>query len=107
MGLLDSGTWHGKIYSGGWTDGSGGDYPVRAVDRAELGRIGPATAADVHKAAAAAADAQRDWAALPYSERAAVLRRAGDLWHAARRGDHRLADAGDRRDRPVRRVPGA
>ena len=29
-----------------------------------------------------AADAQRDWAALPYLERAAVLRRAGDLWHA-------------------------
>ena len=38
--------------------------------------------ADVHKAAAGAAEAQRDWAAAPYNERAAVLRRAGDLWHA-------------------------
>ena len=36
----------------------------------------------MHKAAAAAAEAQRDWAALPHPERAAVLRRAGDLWHA-------------------------
>ena len=27
-------------------------------------------------------EAQRAWAAAPYNERAAVLRRAGDLWHA-------------------------
>ena len=33
----------------------------------------------------AAVDAQRAWAAAPYTERAAVLRRAGDLWHAATR----------------------
>lgn len=47
-----------------------------------LGRSGLATPDDVHKAAARAADAQRAWAALPYLERSAVLRRAGDLWHA-------------------------
>lgn len=38
MGLLDSGSWHGKIYSNGWVDGSGGDYPVtEPATGAELG----------------------------------------------------------------------
>jgi benzaldehyde dehydrogenase (NAD) len=48
----------------------------------QIGSIGLASPADVAAAAAAAAEAQRGWAALPYNERAAVLRRAGDLWHA-------------------------
>src|SRR5512133_1167264 len=79
MPLLDGDGWHGKIYSGGWTDGSGESYDVVSPSTGEtLGRSGLATAADVHKAAAAAADAQRDWASRPYVERAAVLRRVGD-----------------------------
>ena len=36
----------------------------------------------MRKAARRAAEAQRSWAAASYSERAAVLRRAGDLWNA-------------------------
>jgi benzaldehyde dehydrogenase (NAD) len=83
MPLLDGDGWNGKIYSGGWTDGLGEPFDVVSPSTGEtLGRSGLATAADVHKAAAAAADAQRDWAARPYMERAAVLRRVGDLWHA-------------------------
>src|SRR5690242_2049637 len=83
MPLLDGDGWHGRIYSGGWTEGSGEPFDVLSPSTGEtLGRSGLATEADVHKAAAMAADAQRDWAALPYLERAAVLRRAGDLWHA-------------------------
>src|ERR1700683_3797502 len=83
MGLLDSGSWHGKIYSNGWVDGSGADYPVtEPATGAELGRIGRATPADVRAAARTARAAQPAWAAPPYSERAAVLRRAGDLWLA-------------------------
>ena len=39
-----------------------------------------ASADDVATAAAGAAEAQRAWAATPHTERAAVLRRAGDLW---------------------------
>ena len=50
--------------------------------------------------------AQREWAALPYDERAAVLRRAGDAVRRARGRDQRLADPGVRRDPPVRRLPG-
>ena len=26
MGLLDDGAWQGKVWTGGWTDGSGGTY---------------------------------------------------------------------------------
>jgi len=43
-----------------------------------LGQVGKATPDDVHTAALRAVDAQRSWAALPFEERAAVLRRAGD-----------------------------
>src|SRR5204863_10125523 len=46
----------------------------------EIGRMGEAGPDDVADAASAAAEAQREWAALPHTERAAVLRRAGDLW---------------------------
>ncbi|MBV9092334.1 MAG: benzaldehyde dehydrogenase, partial [Streptosporangiaceae bacterium] len=49
---------------------------------AELGRAGIASPADVAAAAQAAAAAQPAWAALPYTERAAILRRAGDIWKA-------------------------
>ncbi len=83
MPLLDGTAWHGKIYSTGWVDGSGETFPVVSPSTGEqLATSGLATQADVHKAAAAAGDAQREWAALPYTERSAVLRRAGDLWHA-------------------------
>jgi benzaldehyde dehydrogenase (NAD) len=81
--LLDGSAWQSKIYSTGWADGSGEPYPVVSPATGEtLATMGAATEADVHKAAAAATDAQRDWAAAPYTERSAVLRRAGDLWHA-------------------------
>jgi len=83
MSLLAGSDWHGRIYSGGWTEGTGGTRAVVSPSTgAEIGTIGLASAADVTAAAAAAAEAQRGWAALPYNERAAVLRRAGDLWHA-------------------------
>ena len=83
MSLLTGSDWHGRIYSGGWTDGTGGTRAVVSPSTGEqIGSIGLASPADVAAAAAAAAEAQRGWAALPYNERAAVLRRAGDLWHA-------------------------
>ena len=83
MPLLDDASWQRKIYSDGWVDGSGQPYPVVSPSTGEqLGTMGRATDADVHRAAVTAADAQRAWAAAPYTERAAVLRRAGDLWHA-------------------------
>jgi benzaldehyde dehydrogenase (NAD) len=84
--LLDATTWTGNVFVDGWTPGGGGDYPVREpATGGDLGRLGLATGDDVGRAALRAADAQRGWAATPYQERAAVLRKAGDLWneHAA------------------------
>lgn len=81
MQFLDPRQWEGKVYSGGWTAGSGGEYSaVEPATGRELGRVGAATPADVHKAAERAAQAQREWAALTYDRRAEVMRRAGQLF---------------------------
>ncbi len=81
MALLEHHDWQSNIYLGGWTKGSGGDYDVVEPARGDsLGRLGLATPDDVEKAATLAQDAQRRWAAASYLERAAVLRRAGDLF---------------------------
>jgi benzaldehyde dehydrogenase (NAD) len=82
MEFLERARWEGKVFTtGGWTAGSGGEYPaVEPATGRELARVGAASEADVHKAAEAAAQAQREWAAVPYDRRAAVLRRAGDLF---------------------------
>ena len=83
MALMDEAVWRGKIYSGGWVDGGGGDAPViEPATGAELGRTGIATPADVARAAQLAAAAQPAWAATPHTERSALLRRAADLWLA-------------------------
>jgi benzaldehyde dehydrogenase (NAD) len=80
MTLLDTSTWVGQLYSGGWRDASGGTRPVvEPATGNTLATIGFADGADVARAAAAAATAQRDWANTGFQERAAVLRRAGDL----------------------------
>src|SRR3954464_8689286 len=82
MALLDGVAWEGKVFKGGaWTDGGGGTYAVvEPATGNELGTMGQADAADVAEAAASAAEAQKEWASLPHTARAAVLRRAGDLW---------------------------
>jgi benzaldehyde dehydrogenase (NAD) len=82
MGLLDAVEWQGRIFKAGeWVSGRGEEYPVvEPATGAELGRMGQATAEDVAEAGRSAAEAQKEWAATPHSARAAVLRRAGDLW---------------------------
>ena len=81
MSFLDPTTWQGKVYSGGWVTGSGGTYDaVEPATGQKLASVGAATAEDVRAAAERAAQAQREWAALPYDRRAAVLRRTGDLF---------------------------
>src|SRR5665213_1718616 len=79
---MDAKVWGGRIFVGGaWTESSGGDYPVvEPATGHELARMGNPTPDDVATAAASAAAAQAGWAALPYPARAAVLRKAGDLW---------------------------
>jgi benzaldehyde dehydrogenase (NAD) len=81
--FIDESIWSGKVYSAGWQQASGGDAAViEPATGAEIGRVGIASPADVATAATAAAAAQPAWAALPYTERAAILRRAGDIWKA-------------------------
>jgi benzaldehyde dehydrogenase (NAD) len=79
MAFLDQQIWEGRIYSGGWVSGSGGEYDaVEPATGVSLARVGAATAADVHKAAEAAAQAQWEWAGAelrPASRRPAPGRR--------------------------------
>jgi benzaldehyde dehydrogenase (NAD) len=84
--LLGESLWQGRLYSGGWVAGHGGDAPVREPATGEvIGHIGIAAPEDVATATTRGAAAQIEWAALPHIERAAVLRRAGALFerHAA------------------------
>jgi benzaldehyde dehydrogenase (NAD) len=79
--LFDESTWRGKIFLDGWRTAAGGDAAVtEPATGEELTRIGNAGPDDVVRAAQIAREAQAGWAALPHTERAAVLRRAGDLW---------------------------
>ena len=81
MTFMDAGSWSGKVFTGSWVAGGAGDAPViEPATGEELERSGRASAADASDAAERAVEAQRSWAQLPYTERAAVLRRAGDLW---------------------------
>src|SRR6185437_15557485 len=92
--FLDAQTWRGKVYSGGWVAASGEAAVIEPATGAELGRTGIAGPADVARAAPAAA--QPGWAARPYTERAALLRRAGQIWleHAAEIEDWSVREGG-------------
>ena len=80
MGLLDESLWSGMVYSDGWREAHGGVRDVvEPATGAKLGTVGIANATDIATAAAGAAKAQRAWAATPFQERAAILRRAGDI----------------------------
>jgi benzaldehyde dehydrogenase (NAD) len=97
MALLDRSVWEGRIYSGGWVSGSGGEFDaVEPATGETLGRVGAATPDDVHKAAERAAQAQREWAGLTYDRRADVLRRAGQLFveHEAEIQDWLIRESG-------------
>ncbi|PRY11173.1 aldehyde dehydrogenase family protein [Kineococcus rhizosphaerae] len=79
MTFFEPGTWDGAFYSGGWRTGGPSAPAVEPATGAELGRFGVATPQDVTAATERAVRAQRDWAQVPAQEKAALLRRAGDL----------------------------
>jgi NAD-dependent aldehyde dehydrogenases len=80
VSLLDTAVWDGQVYSSGWREANGGSRPVvEPATGKQLASIGVASAADVADACAAARAAQPEWAAAGFQERAAVLRRAGEL----------------------------
>lgn len=81
MKLLDPETWDGKLYINGWRAGSDTSYTVIEPATGEtLGSVATASREDVLTAATQAAEAQREWSAKTPRERAAVLRRAGQLF---------------------------
>ncbi|GAB2915518.1 benzaldehyde dehydrogenase [Nonomuraea fastidiosa] len=81
MTFLDPKTWTGMIFDGSWTASRAGEAPViEPATGNELGRAGTAGAGDVAAAAETAGREQQAWAATPYEERAALLRRAGRLF---------------------------
>lgn len=95
--LLDPAAWTERIFIDGWTSGQGSHIGVTAPATGDaLGVLGGAAASDVERAAARAREAQRAWAKTSYVERAAVLRRAGDLWshHAVEVQDWLVREAG-------------
>ncbi|MBV1777529.1 benzaldehyde dehydrogenase [Paeniglutamicibacter sp. ABSL32-1] len=81
MSLLEESLWSSKININGWVQGTAGTRDVMEPATGNvLGSLGVASVQDVLRAATAAARAQVAWAAKKPEERAAVLRRAGDLW---------------------------
>ena len=70
-------TWRGRVFGTEWRSAAGGSLDVvEPATGAKITSVGNATAADVRKAAAEARAAQPGWAATPYEERAAILRKA-------------------------------
>jgi benzaldehyde dehydrogenase (NAD) len=80
--FLDAETWRGRVYSGGWVSAAGEAAVTEPATGRELGRTGIAGPADVAAAVGRAAAAQAAWAATPYTARAAILRKAGEIWLA-------------------------
>jgi benzaldehyde dehydrogenase (NAD) len=82
--FLDEARWSGTVFiAGDWRAGGGGSAAVmEPATGQEIGRVGTADAADIARAAASALEAQRAWAALPHPARAAIMRKAGDLFTA-------------------------
>ncbi|MGW2460763.1 benzaldehyde dehydrogenase [Streptomyces sp. NPDC001761] len=96
MTLLDDEVWSRKFFGDGWKEATREQPVVEPATGARLGTVGLATAGEVTTAAARAAEAQRAWAATPPQARAAVLRRAGELFaeHAAEIEDWLVREAG-------------
>jgi benzaldehyde dehydrogenase (NAD) len=95
--FLDEAIWRGRVYSGGWVAAAGGDAAVtEPATGAEIGRTGLAAPSDISSAAQRAAAAQPAWAATPHTERAAVLRRAAEVWlaNAAEIEDWNIRESG-------------
>src|ERR1700730_18507297 len=81
MSLFEPRIWEGAIFLGEWTPGGAGEYPVVSpATGEEIARVGRASVEDVRRAAERAAEVQPGWASTPFDQRAAILRRAGDLW---------------------------
>lgn len=80
MAFLEQNIWSEKIFTGQWELAADTQPVIEPATGAVLGQIGLAGVDDVTAAATKAAAAQKLWASQPPESRAAVLRRAGQLW---------------------------
>ena len=81
MTLLDESRWKGKVFDGAWRTADGGTTSVvEPATGDQLGTVGLAAISDVERSALKASLAQVAWASAPARERAAVMRRAAELW---------------------------
>ncbi len=97
MGIIGSDWQDAMFVDGRWRASTGDTIKVEAPATGEvLGALSAASPADVASAASGAAAAQLDWARRTPAERAAVLRRAGQLWeeHAGEIGEWIVKESG-------------
>ncbi|MFS8175741.1 aldehyde dehydrogenase family protein, partial [Vreelandella titanicae] len=72
--------WEDHLYLGKWQPSNGPKTPViEPATGDKLTEVQTATAEDVERAAKIAKDAQLSWAALPFDQKAEILRRAAAL----------------------------
>ena len=85
-----SNTWDKKIFDGAFVAGGAGTLEITAPATGKvIATVGRANTDDLEKAVASASQAQRTWAALPYTERAAVVTKAAALLAAGPSGSAR------------------
>ena len=78
--LMETAIWGGKMYVNGWRVSQNGTADVTDKATGEvLATIANAGPADVREACRLAVKEGRSWAAVPADERAAILRRAGEI----------------------------
>lgn len=78
--LMQPEIWAGKMYLGSWSDGEGGALDVTDKATGEtIASVANANPADIERACLVAQNASAQWAATTPSERARIVRRAGDL----------------------------
>src|SRR5215212_6994696 len=79
--LLDAGSWTGRVYGAtGWADAPYVTETTETATGEVLGTVGIADSGTVAAMGERAALVQPEWAATPFTERAAILRRAADLF---------------------------
>jgi benzaldehyde dehydrogenase (NAD) len=82
--LLGDARWHGRIFTGEWSQALGGVHDIREpANGNSLGTVGLGDAQDIANACKAAAKAQPAWAALGARERAAVFHKAAAILQQA------------------------
>jgi benzaldehyde dehydrogenase (NAD) len=76
MNSKTSNQWDSKLFLGGWVSGRGEIVPIiEPATGNSLGRLATGTKDDVDDAARIATKAQVHWAAMPFDERGAIMRR--------------------------------